>query len=141
MRYFSFLFLLLLSSNIVTAQSAVAEPATPDESAALPVLLVFSGSDWCQPCIRFEKEVLSDSVFLSYAAEHLEIVKADFPQRKKLTPEQRRTNEQLAEQYNPEGKFPRLVLLRPDRTIAAILPSDAQNGPAFVDQIKNHLPE
>ena len=34
-----------------------------DDNADEPVLLVFSGSDWCSNCIRFNKEVLSDSTF------------------------------------------------------------------------------
>lgn len=141
MRFFFFLLLYFLTPDVVPAQSAVPEPATSEEIAMRPVLLVFSGSDWCQPCIRFEKQVLSDSVFLTYAAQHLEVVKADFPQRKKLSPDQRRENEQLAEQFNPEGKFPHVVLLRPDRTVLAVLPSDAENGPAFIAQVKNYLPQ
>lgn len=141
MRLFFLLLLLTLLRGIAQAQSAVPQSTTSAETATRPVLLVFSGSDWCQPCIRFEKQVLSDSVFLAYAAQYLEVVKADFPQKKKLSPEQRRENEQLAEQYNPKGKFPHLVLLRPDRSVLAVLPSDAENGPAFIAQVKNYLPQ
>ena len=46
------------------------------------LLLVFSGSDWCIPCIRLEKEVWQDSV-LAYAKEKLVLYRADFPKRKK----------------------------------------------------------
>jgi thioredoxin-related protein len=77
------------------------------------ILLNFSGSDWCGPCIRMKKEIFSADVFNNYAAEHLVLVGADFPRLKKnqLSKEQTRQNEVLADKYNKEGKFPFTVLL------------------------------
>ncbi|MCB0619170.1 MAG: thioredoxin family protein, partial [Saprospiraceae bacterium] len=49
---------------------------------ARPVLLVFSGSDWCGPCIRLQREVLTDPAFVQFAAEELLVVTADFPRKK-----------------------------------------------------------
>ena len=140
MRLVFFLFLLIHATGIVAAQGADPDIVSPADTTLRPVLLVFAGSDWCQPCIRFEKKVLSDSAFLSFAQTSLNVVKADFPQRKKLLPAQRRENELLAERYNPEGKFPHVVLIRPDGTVLAVLPSDAENGAAFVAQIEKYLP-
>lgn len=139
MRLVFILPIFFLAPLVAPAQSTVRDAAVPADTTRRPVLLVFSGSDWCQPCIRFEKQVLRDSAFQTFAANNLKIVEADFPQRKKLPPALRRENEQLAEQYNPEGIFPHLVLLRPDRTVLAVLPTDAEDGPAFIDQIKNRL--
>ncbi len=77
------------------------------------ILISFSGSDWCGPCIRMKKEIFESSDFITYAAEHLILVRADFPRQKKNQPgpEQIRLNEHLAETYNPEGKFPLTLLL------------------------------
>ena len=50
------------------------------------VLVIFSGSDWCLPCIRLEKNILTDSSFLQFARERLVMVEAGFPQRKKIPP-------------------------------------------------------
>ena len=47
------------------------------------ILINFSGSDWCAPCIRLEKEIFETDLFLSYAKEQLVLVKADFPRLKK----------------------------------------------------------
>ena len=47
-----------------------------------PILLIFQGSDWCAPCIKFERNIWSTPTFQSYAEENLLIVKADFPRRK-----------------------------------------------------------
>ena len=77
------------------------------------ILLNFSGSDWCGPCIKMKKEVFESEAFLSLAEEHLILVRADFPRSKKnqLSNDQTKHNEALAEKYNPEGKFPFTVLL------------------------------
>ena len=80
------------------------------------VLLYFSGSDWCGPCIKLKQEVLETPDFQSFSKEHLNLVRADFPRMKKnqLSKEQTKYNEKLAEVYNPKGKFPLTVLINPD---------------------------
>jgi len=77
------------------------------------ILINFSGSDWCGPCIRLRKEILESSDFEAYAADKLVLVRADFPRKKQtqLSPEQIKLNEALAEKYNPEGKFPFTLLV------------------------------
>ncbi|HCU43932.1 thioredoxin family protein [Sphingobacterium faecium] len=77
------------------------------------ILINFSGSDWCVPCIRLRKEIFESAVFQNYAADKLILVSADFPRQKKnrLSVDQVKRNETLAEQYNPNGKFPYTLLL------------------------------
>lgn len=77
------------------------------------ILLNFSGSDWCAPCIKMKKEVFETEAFLSVAEKELVLVRADFPRSKKnqLTKDQTDHNEKLAEKYNPNGKFPLTLLL------------------------------
>lgn len=77
------------------------------------ILLNFSGSDWCAPCIKMKKEVFESEAFLTRADTQLVLVRADFPRSKKnqLSPEQVKHNEALAEKYNPLGKFPYTLLL------------------------------
>ncbi|AMP97555.1 Thioredoxin Disulfide Isomerase [Pedobacter cryoconitis] len=77
------------------------------------ILVNFSGSDWCGPCIRLRKEILESDFFETYAKAHLVLVRADFPRQKKnqLSAEQIKLNEALAEKYNPDGKFPYTLLL------------------------------
>jgi len=77
------------------------------------ILINFSGSDWCGPCIRLRKEILESDAFTNYAANHLILVRADFPRQKKnqLDKDQVKRNEALADKYNPEGKFPFTLLV------------------------------
>ncbi len=80
------------------------------------ILLNFSGSDWCGPCMKLKKDVLDSEEFLKYAEDKLVLVRADFPRNKKnkLSPEQTKQNEALAEKYNNEGKFPLTILINAD---------------------------
>ena len=77
------------------------------------ILINFSGSDWCGPCIRTHKEIFEKDAFVKYATDHLVLVRADFPRLKKnqLSPDQLKKNNDLAIKYNPEGDFPLTVLL------------------------------
>ena len=80
------------------------------------ILLNFSGSDWCVPCIGFRKDFLESEAFSDFASNNLILVNADFPRKKKNTPttEQTKQNEILAERYNPNGAFPLTLLLTAD---------------------------
>ena len=77
------------------------------------ILLNFSGSDWCGPCMRLKKEILESNVFTQLADTSLVMVNADFPRNKKnqLDPETVKQNDALADKYNPDGKFPYTLLL------------------------------
>ncbi len=82
----------------------------------IPILLNFSGSDWCGPCIRMKKEIFESATFMDFAANRLILLNADFPRRKKnqLSDAQLKHNEALAEKYNPLGRFPLTLLLDAD---------------------------
>jgi thioredoxin-related protein len=77
------------------------------------ILLNFSGSDWCIPCIKMHDEIFESDNFTDYASRYLILVNADFPRKKKHQPEkdQQVINDRLAEKYNPNGNFPLTVLL------------------------------
>lgn len=80
------------------------------------ILLNFSGSDWCGPCMRLRKEILDNEVFTKMADTALVLVNADFPRNKKnqLDVQTKKQNDALADKYNPEGKFPLTLLLNAD---------------------------
>ncbi len=80
------------------------------------ILLNFSGSDWCGPCIMLRKQILDQPAFLQMADSALVLVNADFPRKKKdqLTQQQQQLNNALADQYDPRGRFPYTLLLDAD---------------------------
>jgi thioredoxin-related protein len=77
------------------------------------ILLVFSGSDWCGPCMKLDKVVWQSPDFQMESNKSWVIYKADFPKKKanQLTPELTESNNKLAEKYNKNGSFPLVVLL------------------------------
>ena len=83
------------------------------EQANKKLILVFSGSDWCIPCIKLEKEIWENSSFIQYAEQHYVLFRADFPKRKKnkLPETIQHLNDRLASEYNPKGYFPLVVVL------------------------------
>ncbi|WP_321330650.1 thioredoxin family protein [uncultured Bacteroides sp.] len=107
---------------IVVAICAQAQVGNLDEAMVQAkkdnklILLKFSGSDWCGPCIQLQKTIIDNPAFTSFANEKLVLLLADFPRQKKnqLTKEKQEQNDKLAEKYNPEGEFPYMVLLDAD---------------------------
>lgn len=80
------------------------------------ILLNFSGSDWCGPCIRLHKEIFGSEQFQKFANANLILVNADFPRSRKnqLPSSQQKINDAIADQYNSKGSFPLTVLLNED---------------------------
>lgn len=80
------------------------------------LLLNFSGSDWCGPCIELRKQILDNPEFLRMADTSLILVNADFPRSKKNQPsaQQQKLNDAMADKYNSQGKFPYTLLLNAD---------------------------
>jgi thiamine biosynthesis lipoprotein len=105
----------------------------------MPVLLIFSGSDWCLPCKRIEKNILADTSFRKFAQHHLITFIADFPQKKKLPDSEKISNEKLADEFNPKGIFPLLLLVKPNRTIVASLEYENYSAGDFVKQVNKIL--
>ena len=62
------------------------------------ILLYFSGSDWCAPCIKFKKFIIQTEEFQAFAKTELIIYNADFPRqsKNKLAKEVEKENEALA---------------------------------------------
>ena len=83
------------------------------EELRRPMILVFSGSDWCGPCIKLDREVWQTDVFKAYAKDHYVLYKADFPRKKnnRLPEAVEAGNRALAEKYNPKGHFPLVLAL------------------------------
>lgn len=107
-----------------------------------PILLNFSGSDWCAPCKRLADEVFADTVFRIHARDHLVLLNADFPMRRaNALPEPLQTaNDSLAARYNPDGSFPRTVLLNADGAVLVRLPDRVADAHEFLDAIEPHVP-
>ncbi|MDY8135763.1 thioredoxin family protein [Aquimarina sp. 2201CG5-10] len=83
------------------------------------ILLLFTGSDWCPPCIKMERNILSKDRFKEFADSNFVWVKADFPKRKRnrLPEDQRKKNEALADKYNKKWVFPVILVINKDGNV------------------------
>ena len=77
------------------------------------IIIVFSGSDWCAPCIKLDKNIWQSDAFKNQSANDWILLKADFPRKKanELSKEQTEHNRKLAEKFNGVGSFPLVVIL------------------------------
>lgn len=76
----------------------------------LPILMDFTGSDWCGWCKRLDAEVFSRKAFKDYAKTDLILFVADFPMRKQLDAAVKEQNDKLKAQFGVRG-YPTIVLL------------------------------
>lgn len=76
----------------------------------MPILVDFTGSDWCHWCQKLDEEVFDTQVFASWAPRHVILLKIDFPHDVAQSEALKQQNAQLAEQYRVDG-FPTILFL------------------------------
>ena len=79
-----------------------------------PLMLFFTGSDWCGWCIRLQKEVFFKPEFTKWAAENVVLVELDFPRKKAQSQELRAQNAQLQQQFQVRG-YPTIWFVKADK--------------------------
>ena len=70
------------------------------------VLVEFTGSDWCPPCIMMRKNVFTKKEFVDGASKNFILVELDFP---KGDPEVKKQNQPHLKKYQVSG-FPTVIL-------------------------------
>ena len=141
-----FLFLFLGFSFCVRAESIWLTDFSQAKSKALkenkPILIYFSGSDWCGPCKRMKKEIFDSPEFQTFSKQYLIAYLADFPRKKKnrLAPNQQAQNQVLAKRYNRQGVVPNVVLIQPNGNLLTQKYYTAGGVESFINSLKEHLP-
>ncbi len=121
------------------------------KSQSKPVLVDFSGSDWCVWCQKLDKEVLSTADFRKWASKNVVFCVLDFPRNQSLVSErQREKNKAAAQKYGVQG-FPTVLLLGSGGKVllrtgyreggAAKYVEHLENALAFVKKLRKGLEE
>lgn len=129
MKYATFMIAttLLLASSAFSGVDSDLDGATPgkwtmDFEAAkkvaaekkIPILLDFSGTDWCGWCKIMESDVFTQPEWADYSKENLMMVLIDFPSDKSLVPEKYvERNNALKTEFGVRG-YPTFVILDDD---------------------------
>ncbi len=146
--------ILLITLSILWATNSIAQDKNDFESLCMedfsqaqeyaiknnkPILISFSGSDWCKFCIKLRTQVLDTKEFIDFASDAFVIVNADFPYHKKISSTQRKQNEALAEKYNPDGAFPKLVIISPQGEVLYSCGFLSYTPVQYIDLLKKHI--
>ena len=102
--------LLVLGSFAVQAQELkwetdINKAISVSNKSKKPMLLFFTGSDWCGWCIRLQKEVLLTPEFAKWAKDNVVLVELDFPRRTPQSEEIKNQNNGMQQAFGIQG-FP-----------------------------------
>jgi protein disulfide-isomerase len=79
-----------------------------------PMMLFFTGSDWCGWCIRLKKEVFNYPEFEEWTKDNVVLVELDFPRRKTIDPKILNQNRELARIFGVSG-YPTVWFVNPQK--------------------------
>lgn len=84
---------------------------TLSKATEKPILMYFTGSDWCGPCKMLKKDFWNNPKFLTQSNDFI-LLEVDIPFREDiLTPKQFEKNKKLKAKYNKEESFPKVLAL------------------------------
>lgn len=102
------------------------------------ILVYFSGSDWCKPCIQMKKFILDTEEFTAYSKDNFVLFQVDFPKLKKnrLDKALEKQNEELASKYNKNGVFPLVVIMDKNEKVLSTVEYRNQSTAEFIHQLE-----
>jgi protein disulfide-isomerase len=75
-----------------------------------PMLIDFTGSDWCHWCVKLDEEVFSQAEFKTWADENVVLLKLDYPRKTEQMAELKQQNETLQAKFKIQG-FPTVMFV------------------------------
>lgn len=102
------------------------------EETKLPILLNFTGSDWCKYCKLLVRDVFSQKDWQDWIADKMILVYLDFPRNQELISEDLlKQNSELRERYQVEA-FPTLLVLEDNGSPLGLVELRDDNSPQTV---------
>ena len=123
------------SANWLTDLSVVQAKAKEEGK---PILMDFTGSDWCGWCIKLKKEVFSKPDFIDYANEHLILMTVDFPNRKQQEESLKDQNNTLLDIYGVKA-FPTIILVDAEGKVLGETGYRRGGPESYVEHLKSLL--
>ena len=103
------------------------------------VLMDFTGSDWCEPCMQLHKQVFESPVFKKYAATNFVLVLVDFPTADTQPPAVKAANKELAKKFNVEGYPTVIVLDETGKELTRNTGYEGESSKEFIAKLNAHL--
>jgi len=96
-----------------------------------PLLMFFTGSDWCGWCMRLQKEVFKTPDFAKWAKENVILVELDFPKVNNQTDAVKKQNAQLNSFFEVKG-YPTVWFARGAKDKTGKISFDALGSTGYV---------
>lgn len=126
-----FVFVLLMLTNSAWAApwlTSYADAVKESRQTGKPILMDFTGSDWCIWCKRLKSEVFDSAEFEVWAKKNVVLLELDFPQSGNQSEELKKQNAELAQKYNIQG-YPSILFVDAEGEVLAESGYEA-GGPA-----------
>jgi protein disulfide-isomerase len=86
------------------------EAVKTSRNTTKPMVLLFTGSDWCTWCIKLEDEAFNSPDFANAVGDKFVFVKLDFPLNRSQPTEVTAQNKRLQKQFDVQG-YPSVIIL------------------------------
>jgi protein disulfide-isomerase len=101
-----------------------------------PVLVFFTGSDWCPWCVGIYEYCMNTSQFAEFAAKDLNLVMIDFPKKIEVSEERKNYCKTTLDSFKITG-LPTVVILDSNGVqLGTTGYEDGYDGVAFVNELK-----
>ncbi|HQV34713.1 MAG: thioredoxin family protein [Flavobacterium sp.] len=112
--YFVFFWSLqTLSAQELKWQTDINKAIELSTKSKKPLMLFFTGSDWCGWCIKLQKEVFQKPEFIEWSKKVI-LVELDFPKKTQLEASLKQQNDQLQQIFQVQG-FPTIWFVSPQK--------------------------
>ncbi len=105
-----------------------------------PILVYFTGSDWCPPCKMLKEDFFNSPAF-EEKAKSMVLLMVDMPRRIDIiSAEQKEKNIALVHKYNKNGSYPNIVALNASGKVIGEISGytflrETDRHDAFVDSV------
>lgn len=125
-----------VSSGEIKWLDSYEQAVADSKETSKPIILFFTGSDWCTWCSRLEREVFDSQEFRESSSKFI-FLKLDFPLNHSLPQNITSQNKELQRKYDVRS-FPTIVILDPQQRqigITGYRPGGGKSYSAHLDKV------
>lgn len=109
----------------------IAKAVSLSEKSKKPLLMFFTGSDWCGWCMKLQREVLTTPEFIKWAKDNVILVELDFPRRTAQSDALKQQNAQLNQFFSVRG-YPTVWFAKGNKTADGKINFEAMGSTGYV---------
>src|ERR1051325_4778923 len=79
-----------------------------------PLMLFYTGSDWCGVCMKLQKEVFNQPEFQVWAKKNVVLVELDYPHNHELPADLQAQNSMMQEMFGVHS-YPTIIFVTPSK--------------------------